>query len=321
MTMKSSLSASLAVVSIALMFAQGEAAVKIWDGNSSSGTPTNWGSAINWLDDAVPAANDDLIFGWNYRTINFNDLTAGTVFRSLWFSNSTWRLDGNGLRLTAGLTNTVASGTQIIGLAVTTAAAQVWHNAALNAVVQFNSNAPIAILHSLELTGAGQFHWFGVITGTAPLRVSLRGGTAAGIAELYVTNGANTFSGPVTIDDSNRVRVAAASRITSGTITVTNGGQLYLVGATNLGTVVISGGGFRESSGILGALRLDGGSLVRGAVVLSNDARIHTHSGDATIFGPIHGAYVLEKSGVGSLQVGNVTNTGFTGRWVVTSNG
>ncbi|MCX7819452.1 MAG: autotransporter-associated beta strand repeat-containing protein [Kiritimatiellae bacterium] len=309
----------LGILIALLGFTAGSFAADVtWTGGATGGDRV-WSNTGNWLPGSVPVDNDSLIFGQGTGHATTNNLSA-RIFQWLWFSNSTWTLSGNGIRLTAGMSNTV-SGTQTIGLSITTTAAQVWHNAPANAVVQLNSNAALAINAAVQLTGAGQFQWFGTITGTAPLRVSLSNVAGAAIAELFVTNNANTYSGPVTIDFSNRVRVASFSQISSGSITVTNGGQLYLVGATNVGPIVISGFGFAESAGILGALRIDGGSLVRGTVTLSNDARIHVHSGNAAIFGPIHGAFRLEKSGAGSLQLDNVTNTGFTGKWVVMSNG
>ena len=301
-----------------LVAARAQAAEKIWDGAGASGGATNWGTGANWLPDGVPVNGDALIFGQPYDTINFNDLNAAW-FSWIWFSNSTWRLDGNGIRLSEGLTNSV-SGTQTIGLSITTTAAQVWHNGISGSTVLLNSNAVVRLDAGIQLTGPGNFTIHAPITGSGAITSSLRI-SAATVPTLQLTNAGNTFSGGLVINDSNRVYVTAFGTAGSGNIIATNGGQLWLATATNLAPLYLADRGFVETAGALGALRIGGGAVQRGPVYVTADTRITTYSGDNTVNGPIIGSFTIEKAGVGSLQLGNTTNTGFTGKWVVMSNG
>ena len=240
-----------------LVAARAQAAEKIWDGAGASGGATNWGTGANWDPDGVPVDGDALIFGHPFDTINFNDLNAAW-FSWIWFSNSTWRLDGNGIRLSEGLTNSV-SGTQTIGLSITTTAAQVWHNGISGSTVLLGGNAVVRLDAGIRLTGRGNFTIHGPITGSGAITSSLRISAATMVPTLQLTNGGNTFSGGLVINDSNRVHVTASGTAGSGNIIATNGGQLWLATATNLAPLYLADRGFVENAGALGALRIDGG--------------------------------------------------------------
>ena len=83
-----------------------------WD---AGGADSNWSTAVNWLDDAVPSAGFDLIFPNSANTTPTNDLTAGTGFAGLTFSAgaSSYTLSGNGINLTNFIRNNSTSAQSI----------------------------------------------------------------------------------------------------------------------------------------------------------------------------------------------------------------
>ena len=260
-----------------------------------------------------------MIFGQAFDTTNTNDLMNRT-YASIWFSNTTWRLVGNPITLTAGLTNTVA-GSQGILFGLTNAVAQNWHNNVSAQTVTLQASSYLVLNAGLGLTGPGNFTIFGPITGSGALTSSLRLASAANVAFLQLTNAGNTFSGGLVIDDSNRVEVTRYGSAGTGGIVVTNGGQLWLNSATNLAPVYLADRGFVESAGVLGALRIDSDALQRGPVFVVTNTRITVWSGTSLIDGPIIGTHDIEKTGTGNLQLVNTANLGFTGKWIVMSNG
>jgi hypothetical protein len=83
-----------AFVSLPLM-----AATRTWTGAASD----LWSNPANW-DGGVPAAGDDLIFPRlsTGQAVSTNDLTSGTMFRSITVNAAGYRIAGNGIVLGAG---------------------------------------------------------------------------------------------------------------------------------------------------------------------------------------------------------------------------
>ncbi len=317
--MKSGRSIALCV-GLALVAVRGAAQTFwTWDGAGANGGATNWATAANWNPDGTPADGDGLVFGTTYDVANLNDF-GNRTFHSITFNaNAAWKLFGNPITLMDGITNLVGTTTKEFLFGVTTTVAQTWHNAVNNSWVVFQTNSHLQVGADLEFTGAGSFAFNGVVNGGGRLISRLRGG--ANVASLQLTNANNFFTGGILVDDSNRVWITQSGKAGSGSIVATNGGQLWLQGASLTNEVRLGGKGFQETTGILGALRMEANAVQRGPVFLEGDTRIHVHSGDSTINGPIIGSYTIEKTGTGSLQLGNTTNIGFTGKWVVMSNG
>jgi fibronectin-binding autotransporter adhesin len=125
----------------------------------------------------------------------------------------------------------------------------------------------------------------------------------------------SSFTGAVTVNLA-RLQLNSVNDVGSASsITVNNLGQIWVTGGANIARpLTMTGIGWLESAGNLGAIRIDGASTYSGAITLAGDARIHTHGGGdtGTISGAISdgaGSYVLEKSGSGILYVSNSGNT------------
>src|SRR5438046_847558 len=101
-----------------LLTLHSHAATKTWGG----GTSTNWNTAANWTNNAVPVAGDDLLFPAGALNRTNNNNTAVASFRSITFTGNGYVVSGNALLLTGtnGITSSQASGsnaiTQVISL-------------------------------------------------------------------------------------------------------------------------------------------------------------------------------------------------------------
>jgi autotransporter-associated beta strand protein len=112
-------------------------------------------------------------------------------------------------------------------------------------------------------------------------------------------NGAKTYSGSTTIRTNLRVAANSTAGLGLGTnaVAIESGGQLYqTVGGTWPYAFTLSGPGWREAAGELGAIRMSGGTLTN-RIVLVGDARIGAAGSSGTINSPI--------SGNGRLEIGS----------------
>lgn len=118
----------------------------------------------------------------------------------------------------------------------------------------------------------------------------------------------NTYTGGTIV---NRGRLAAGTFGSLGTGPVTVRGydvaQAYLLTATTYSNNFnISGIGWTEVAGNLGAIRLENNARVFGTVTLDANARICTYNGPtAYLDGPVTGGFQLEKNGSGTLVLNN----------------
>lgn len=140
-------------------------------------------------------------------------------------------------------------------------------------------------------------------------------------ASQYNLNNASTYSGGTTVINS-RANVNNATAFGTGAVTVgANGGVLF--GTTSLTTTNdfnIGGLGWTETSGLLGAIRLNTTTL-SGNINLTSNARI-TGAGSSTISGVISGSHGLdffEDTVIGTITLSGA-NT-YTGTTVVNSMG
>ncbi len=69
---------------------------------SGGGADDLWSNPANW-DSGVPVAGDDLFFTTHALSYTFNDLPAGTTFRSILASAGPWTFDGNAVTLSIGV--------------------------------------------------------------------------------------------------------------------------------------------------------------------------------------------------------------------------
>ncbi len=154
---------------------------------------------------------------------------------------------------------------------------------------------------STNFSGTGTLNYFG----TGNLNES-----------TYSPNGNNSaFTGTVQIGNSAggngaRVAVSNQNQLGTGPVIVNSGSQLYVQAGSYANNLSLNGIGWLETSGNLGALRIDNGSMITGNITLAGNSRIGTSS-TATISGNISGSFGIEKTQAGTIILsGNNTFTG-----------
>ncbi len=132
----------------------------------------------------------------------------------------------------------------------------------------------------------------------------------------YLANDASTYSGGTAIGTA-RVNLSQATGLGSGAVTIASGGQVYVNAAINVANAfTLAGLGWNETSGRLGALRINTGATISGPLTLAANARLCASSGTATFSGGISGPFALElgeDSAAGTVVLsGANTHTGDT---------
>ncbi len=158
------------------------------------------------------------------------------------------------------------------------------------ATLAFNRNdSALTIANPLSGTGAL------ILTGTN--NGDAGAGTGNGQSSYPLGGNNSGFNGPITVTNA---RVILDNANDAGTATITTGvnGGVYVTAGTYANAIVLAGTGWGEATGMLGALRLQGGTLT-GPVTLAGHTRITTHSGAGTIAGPIG-----ESGGPRNLEIG-----------------
>jgi fibronectin-binding autotransporter adhesin len=122
----------------------------------------------------------------------------------------------------------------------------------------------------------------------------VRGPGVSGQAS-YPVNGANAgFAGNIVITNArlnvdNTNDLGAASQIT-----VYSNSAMYCFGGVQTRPLTISGQGWPEPAGLLGALRIENNATWAGSITLADNARIGTRGGTSFLTGNIDGNYELE---------------------------
>ena len=170
--------------------------------------------------------------------------------------------------------------------------------------VIFNRNSA-SIVYNGVISGTGSL----ILTNSA--QVSGNGG--------YSFNGANTNTGGITINRGARLGVGTGQgtvgSLSSNAITVNSGGQFYIASVTVTNNFTISGNGWQESVGILGAIRYQFTSAMSGVIQVVSPAIIRnfdTVTDTLSITGNILGSSPLTFAGNGTVTITRNT-TSFTG--------
>lgn len=134
------------------------------------------------------------------------------------------------------------------------------------------------------------------LTGSGNLDANIRTAAGTTAADSLVLSGNNAgFSGPIRLlapaQGTYRLSLTAPTQAGTGTIEVQNGAQIFVSGtaATYTNNISITGTGFVDSAGNIGALRLDGGNIWAGNINVIGSARIGSHNSTGTISGSISG--------------------------------
>jgi hypothetical protein len=147
-----------------------------------------------------------------------------------------------------------------------------------------------------------------------------RGPGVSGVGEVDPTNNNAGFAGSIIFTNA-RFRFSTAADVGGATITVQDRGQFWLTAGVNTRPIVMTGLGWQEGAGQLGAIRL-ANSTNAGPVTLVGPSRISTHStGErGEVSGNISGPHQLELwNGNGGFTFLTGTNTfqdlRLTGGW------
>ena len=171
------------------------------------------------------------------------------------------------------------------------------HDTADNSVLTGTSGVQLAAGTQLQLTrDDGNITFTRPLAGSGLLQINPHTSTAGVSARSVVLPAASPgFSGPIQLmsplNGTWRLQSPQPGALGSGPLEVQSGVQLY----TNAGSIypnpiMISGTGYADSGGRIGALRLDSGSTWSGSItVTAEGARIGVHNSTATISGNISG--------------------------------
>ncbi len=299
--------------------------VRAADGTWNADVSTNWGAGP-WIGAAPGFAGDIAAFTNNItanrtvtneavRTIGgilFGDPTGGSAFTIL----------GQQLTLDNG------SSPALIGQ---------YHGGASNII-----NVSSLILNSdLVVTSAAAGGW---VVFSSPISgsgrsITFSGNGAQDVGQFSLQNN-NSYSGGSTVRWS-RVRLQNANGLGTGDVVIEPTGQVWLAANVVLtNAVTMSGPGWKETAGNLGAFRMDNGSRIAGSVTMAGDSRLTVWNATdlAEVSGAITGPFTLDKTGNGTLfltadnsyggtlisagtvQVGRVTSTGSLGYGAITNN-
>jgi autotransporter-associated beta strand protein len=268
----------------------------VWTG---FGADANWTTPANWSGGAAPLAGDTLVFGAGSGTaqkIANNDFPNGTTFAALRFLDSGYTINGNDLKLSAGLSSaSTAGGTDTVA-----------PNIALTASRTFNIAGTTLIDVAGIISGAGGLTKSG--TGTLLLP-----GPNAYTGITTVTAGILDVQAPAALGFNMTMTVAAAGTLLidgsglnfsktlslSGTLASPNGsnnwsGKISTLAATS--TVNVGAGQSLTLSGIVsGAGGLTANKSGSGTLILTNAS---TYTGATTIQAGI--IVIQNKAALGS---------------------
>src|SRR5262245_59641702 len=210
-----SAAAVLATSSLAL------AVDRTWHGGGANNSVT---SGANWVGDVAPNPGDVLIFDGISRLTPVNNFAIGTSFGGIQFTSTAgaFNLSGNQITLGGDIVNNTGLVTQMIGL-----------------------DLLLSATRGVNVTNSGVLNLSGVISGTGFGLTKTGGG-------VLVLGGANTFTGPTTINGgvlsiSAANNLGAAPGAPTPNLLVVDGGTLRstanLTFSANRGIAVGNGGG------------------------------------------------------------------------------
>ena len=186
---------------------------KTWSG--TSGTDHNWNTLGNWVEAAVPATGDDLVFptvGVVY--CNSTNNISGLTLHSMTFTAATWGIysvSGNAVSLSGGVSNNVGAPTTF-NCPLTLTADQTF-NLAANTVFSGNLTNNFALtVNSAAVNTVVN----GSVSGTGSINEA-----GPGTLELYATN---TYTGPTMINEG--VLKLDGSIAAGSAVTISSGAQL-----------------------------------------------------------------------------------------------
>ncbi len=263
-------------------------------GTATAGT-YSWANLANWDPATVLPGGSGLPFTFNAAFLAANN----------------FQLDGDRTMGSLTISPNVTFGSNIVGngtggyliFSSTTGAAL--NFTSINATPGLNSIfAPIRLNSNLEVSSSigGAQSLRGSVTGAGGLTFDSNGTHGAGVTNVlgdFALSGVNSYSGGTTITEA-RVTSGSNWAFGTGAVTVNNGGGIYMPGGgTFANNFTLTGQGWNESAGLLGAIRMDGNSIFNGTTTLAvsgaTPVRINSHGAATGIFnGQITGTANVE---------------------------
>ncbi|MES2706349.1 MAG: autotransporter-associated beta strand repeat-containing protein [Verrucomicrobiota bacterium] len=283
-----------------------------WNGtNSSLWTTTATG---NWkMPSGAGTANtdyiegDDVIFpagavnttvdiqdaAVNPSLVTFDNTSAAeyTVTGSYGITGGASLVKNNTGKVTLNTNNSHLGATTITGGTV-----ELDHDTPGNTVLSGTSGVSLAAGTGLILSrDDGPFTFSRNLSGTGSLTInahSVAGGSTS--HSMFLTGNSSGFSGPIRLlsplSGTWRLQGPSAAALGTGPIEIQDGAQiLAAANQTYANPVNITGSGFVDAGGNLGALRLEAGTVWAGPVVINGAATIGAHNVTGTVSGPISG--------------------------------
>jgi autotransporter-associated beta strand protein len=287
---------------------------KTWSG--ASGVNYNWNTAGNWVEAAVPATGDDLVFPTvSAGRYNSTNNISGLTLHLMTFTAGGYSVSGNALSLSAGVSN--SSGAPVTFNCPLTLTADQAFNLADNFVFTGNLTNNFAL--TVNSAAAKTVAFQGIISGTGII-------SKAGFGSVTFS-ATNTYTGGTTLS-AGRLDFKVDDVLGSGTFTI-NGGTTIDATAANtsslwgrnakftlLNNPQIWNGDFTfagtatDDHQFYWSYTLDLGT---GPVTLNANCQV-TVTNTLTVGGVISGSgYGVTKAGDGTLNLtGNNTYTGPT---------
>ncbi|MCW1912741.1 autotransporter-associated beta strand repeat-containing protein [Luteolibacter sp. GHJ8] len=160
-----------------------------------------------------------------------------------------------------------------------------------------------------------------IFNGTGALLFNGTNNGTNGQSSYGLNGNSSAFAGTVQVNNS-RLTLDNANDAGTAPITTGTNGQVFVTAGTIPNPMTISGTGWGEAAGQLGAIRAQGGTLT-GPITLAGDSRISTHNGSSTISGAIGEAGGARNLEIGGTSVAtNLTLSGantYTGTTTVTN--
>ena len=143
--------------------------------------------------------------------------------------------------------------------------------------------------------------------------VNFKGTGNQGQSSYSLTGNNSSLSGSINVLPSSRIAITAANQLGTAGITINSGAGMYTNGAFTINNAIsLAGNGWNESTGYLGAIRLQNGTNYAGAITLAADARITAYGSTGTVSGVISGSKNLDFNSGTVTLTGNNTYTGMT---------
>ncbi|MFO0807960.1 MAG: autotransporter-associated beta strand repeat-containing protein [Gemmataceae bacterium] len=277
------------------------------DGNWDINTTANWKTQVTNASTNY-VQGDDIVFADAPTGTSTITLAAQMFPSGVAFTNTTATpysitaatavgINGiTGLSKTGNGTVTLSTANAYTGATTVAAGMLVLnHDVTGNVVLSASSGVSIASGATLQLIRTdGPFTFSRDMSGTGTVEVNAHAAAGSTTSHSIVLSGNNTgFTGTLRllspVSGTYRINQPTPAQLGNGTIEVQNGAQL-LVGpnASFANNISITGTGFVDTNGNLGALRLDN-STWAGNVFVNGTARIGAHNSTGIVSGNISG--------------------------------